>query len=75
MRQLLKGVPCLEEHKTRIIAFQIVQALHHLHTRRIMHCDVKPENILFVEAGTLVIKLSDFGNAQSRYHLLAQEPC
>lgn len=87
LRKLLKTVPLLEEHKTRIIAFQLVQALHFLHTRRVMHCDVKvswllsldsgevilsiighfqPENVLFVDSGSLAVKLSDFGSAKTR---------
>ena len=40
----------------------IAEALQHMHDRRIVHCDVKPDNILFDEHDTP--KLTDFGVAQ-----------
>mmetsp|Transcript_65291 Transcript_65291/g.142203 ORF Transcript_65291/g.142203 Transcript_65291/m.142203 type:complete len:334 (+) Transcript_65291:209-1210(+) len=41
------------------VAAQIVRGLHHLQTRRLLHRDVKPENILHNTAGK--VKLTDFG--------------
>eukprot|EP00908_Phaeocystis_cordata_P003911 Transcript_14288.p2 GENE.Transcript_14288~~Transcript_14288.p2 ORF type:complete len:259 (-),score=39.71 Transcript_14288:1111-1887(-) len=45
---------------------QLLSGLDHLHARRIVHCDVKPENCLLVATsgeGGPVCKLSDFGCA------------
>ena len=39
--------PLLECEAARIMR-QLLQALAHLHARRICHTDIKPENILFV---------------------------
>ncbi|ACZ32590.1 serine/threonine-protein kinase [Chlamydia pneumoniae LPCoLN] len=43
------------------IIFDIAQALEHLHSRNILHKDIKPENILITPQGK--IKLIDFGLA------------
>lgn len=40
-----------------------VQALHYLHSNRIIHRDMKPQNILVGAGG--IIKLCDFGFARS----------
>lgn len=42
---------------------QIALALDHVHNKGYVHCDIKPENILFREDGTAV--LTDFGVAKS----------
>lgn len=44
------------------ISLQVAYALQHLHSLRIIHRDVKPENILITEGGE--VKLIDFGIAQ-----------
>lgn len=41
------------------IAAPIIRGLHHLQTRRMLHRDVKPENVLHTAAGQ--VKLTDFG--------------
>jgi serine/threonine-protein kinase PRP4 len=46
----------------RIYAKQIFIALKHLKDCQVLHCDIKPENILVNEAKN-VLKLCDFGNA------------
>jgi len=47
------------------ILCQVLDALHYVHTRRIVHCDVKPENLLLTrdprDRRILVVKLIDFG--------------
>ncbi|XP_068186263.1 striated muscle preferentially expressed protein kinase [Antennarius striatus] len=42
---------------------QILQGLDYLHTRRILHLDIKPENLIVTYMN--VIKIIDFGSAQS----------
>ncbi|MEM6293541.1 MAG: protein kinase [Myxococcota bacterium] len=47
------------------IARQIISALGHLHSRGIVHRDVKSDNVLFVEEGaTPTVKLIDLGIAK-----------
>lgn len=50
-------LPCLQQVQT--IAAQLVSALYYLHSHRILHRDMKPQNILLGKDG--VVKLCDFG--------------
>lgn len=50
-------LPCLWQVQT--IAAQLVSALYYLHSHRILHRDMKPQNILLGKDG--VVKLCDFG--------------
>jgi serine/threonine-protein kinase len=45
------------------ITFDIGEALEHAHTNGIVHCDIKPHNILVTESGH--IKVADFGIARA----------
>ena len=49
--------------QVRSIAAQLVSALYYLHARRILHRDMKPQNILLGKDG--VVKLCDFGFARA----------
>jgi len=51
-----QGVPALH---LICISAQMTRGLHHLQTRRLLHRDVKPENVLHNAAGQ--VKLTDFG--------------
>uniref|UniRef100_A0A1I8ING9 Protein kinase domain-containing protein n=1 Tax=Macrostomum lignano TaxID=282301 RepID=A0A1I8ING9_9PLAT len=60
----------LSERVTKYLVAQILCALRYLHTRCVVHCDLKPENVLLAPAagnGSLLypqIKLCDFGFAR-----------
>ena len=49
----------LKFFQVRKIACQLVKALYYLHSHRILHRDMKPQNILLGKGG--VVKLCDFG--------------
>ena len=56
----------LQEEEVRDIARQLVKALYYLHSNRIIHRDMKPQNIL-IGTGRRV-KLCDFGFARAMSH-------
>lgn len=53
----------LPEQTVQQIAKQLVKALHYLHSNRIIHRDMKPQNVLIGSNGR--IKLCDFGFARA----------
>lgn len=61
--QILEDDQSLAEDVVRSIARQLVDALHYLHSNRIIHRDMKPQNILIAADGT--VKLCDFGFARA----------
>jgi len=60
---LLEDDGTLPEEQVRLIACQLVSALHYLHSHRIMHRDMKPQNILLCKDNR--VKLCDFGFARA----------
>ncbi|XP_053305135.1 serine/threonine-protein kinase D1-like [Spea bombifrons] len=55
----------LPERITRFLVTQILIALRHLHSKNIVHCDLKPENVLLASEDPFPqIKLCDFGFAR-----------
>ncbi|KAM8899607.1 serine/threonine-protein kinase 36 isoform 1-T1 [Spinachia spinachia] len=61
--QILEDDEKLPESQVREIACQLVSALYYLHSHRILHRDMKPQNILLGKSG--VVKLCDFGFARA----------
>ncbi|XP_035386506.1 triple functional domain protein isoform X3 [Electrophorus electricus] len=54
----------LTEEKVALYLRDILEALHYLHTCRIAHLDLKPENVVVEQTSTqAVVKLTDFGDA------------
>eukprot|EP01047_Picozoa_sp_COSAG01_P009357 COSAG01_NODE_382_length_17840_cov_68.658663_19_plen_1094_part_00 len=60
--EILEDDQSLPEAEVRKIARQLVKALHYLHHNRIIHRDMKPQNILVGAGGA--VKLCDFGFAR-----------
>ncbi|KAJ7345973.1 hypothetical protein JRQ81_001923 [Phrynocephalus forsythii] len=61
--QILEDDGNLPEEQVQAIASQLVSALYYLHSHRILHRDMKPQNILLGKGG--VVKLCDFGFARA----------
>ena len=53
----------LPEQRVKEIAGDLISALHYLHSHRILHRDIKPQNILLDSSGKA--KLCDFGFARN----------
>lgn len=55
----------LNERVTKFLITQILVALKHLHNQNIVHCDLKPENVLLSSNAEFPqVKLCDFGFAR-----------
>lgn len=61
LRERLAGGGLLSRELARRFAGQLASALDHAHASGIVHCDIKPENILISSGGQL--KVIDFGIA------------
>lgn len=79
------GRPFYSEREVQVYTRHLVQALDCIHKHRILHCDIKPQNVLVDEFG--IAKLADFGTAsiigdndilsgaRGTYEFLAPECC
>lgn len=55
----------LSERITKFLIYQILNALKYLHKGNIVHCDLKPENVLLTSSSDFPqVKLCDFGFAR-----------
>jgi serine/threonine protein kinase len=61
MQALLTTFGCFDESVVRLYTLQVLQGLEFLHSRNIVHGDIKPANLLITDKGQ--IKLSDFGTS------------
>ena len=57
----LVGKPRFKEDDLKPIIKQLLEAVAYLHEFGIVHCDIKPENILYDKITGNIIKLTDFG--------------
>ncbi|KAK7088085.1 serine/threonine-protein kinase 36-like isoform X2 [Littorina saxatilis] len=60
--QILEDDGSLPEAQVQTIAANLMSALFYLHSHRILHRDMKPQNILLGKGG--IVKLCDFGFAR-----------
>ncbi|MBK7330618.1 MAG: serine/threonine protein kinase [Dehalococcoidia bacterium] len=69
LRQLLETQGRMTEAEAIRYGVQIASALHYAHGQGVVHCDIKPENVLINEAG--VAKVADFGVAETLTRTMA----
>lgn len=63
LKELINKKAPFEDVESLGVAIQIASALEHAHKNKIVHRDIKPQNILVTKDGT--IKVTDFGIARA----------
>lgn len=58
------ATPYENELSLQIFLFQILRGLAYCHRRKVLHRDLKPQNLLINDRGEL--KLADFGKVQKQ---------
>lgn len=58
-----KGLRYFSIGRVQSVAKQISEALSFVHAAGVVHCDLKPENVLFADYGSSQVKLVDFGSS------------
>lgn len=62
LKEYIEQQKCIDWNEALYFVVQILRALQHAHDKGIVHRDVKPQNIMLLEDGT--IKVADFGIAR-----------
>ncbi|XP_026329266.1 serine/threonine-protein kinase fused [Hyposmocoma kahamanoa] len=62
LHSILAKEGCLNEEQVKKITWDLVSALYYLHSHRVLHRDLKPQNVLLDSTGCA--KLCDFGLAR-----------
>ena len=62
LKSMISKYGALEPRDVLLLAEQVLVALKHTHARGVIHCDIKPQNIMLLDDGG--IKLTDFGIAR-----------
>ncbi|CAG9529902.1 unnamed protein product [Cercopithifilaria johnstoni] len=65
LRRYIDSIPkdkLMDKIQSKIFLYQVLQGICHCHQRRVMHRDLKPQNLLINSKGLL--KLGDFGLAR-----------
>nr|CAD7260295.1 unnamed protein product [Timema shepardi] len=63
LHEILSTEGYLSEERVQKIVCDLLSALYYLHSRRVLHRDLKPQNVLMEASG--VAKLCDFGFARN----------
>ncbi|XP_065607084.1 striated muscle preferentially expressed protein kinase isoform X2 [Cyrtonyx montezumae] len=63
--------PSVCESEVRSYMRQILEGICYLHQHRVLHLDIKPENLLMADSSSEQVRICDFGNAQE---LMPDEP-
>ncbi|CAL8127293.1 unnamed protein product [Orchesella dallaii] len=69
---LKNGSVCLPESQVKLIANQVASALEFMHSMKLVHRDVKPENVLVFKQNFTQIKLCDFGSTKPEKMLVSK---
>nr|GMD27344.1 mitogen-activated protein kinase kinase kinase NPK1-like [Ipomoea batatas] len=67
LHQLIKNTGGIPEDLARLYTYQLLKGIHYMHTLGIIHCDLKPQNVLVFPGkfhGWKRLKLCDFGLAK-----------
>lgn len=63
LKAVIKQYAPLEEDKVVAWGIELCEALEHAHENGLIHCDIKPHNILITDKGK--VKVTDFGIARA----------
>lgn len=71
LKKYMESNQSLSEEQIKSIVYQLLLSLDYCHSNRVIHRDLKPQNIL-IDRETLNIKLADFGLARTFYYPLKE---